>query len=523
MSAAVLPLHSSDSTPAQPTVNFATAHFAFRQLHTWLTSDEANRSSEADVEEQVHSRGREVLRLLLQAHLAQRGTGEVGPALRVLPRDNATDSASPDGQALAATPAAAVRHGEKRLHERTLHTILGEVAVARTAYAAAGQASVHPLDEQLQLPQRSFSYPLQERLVRHAVQGPFDEAVTDVARDTGVRLSKRSAEQVVQEAAVDFQAFYPQHPVSDAAPGGPLVVTGIDCKGVPMIKPEQTLRKPRRSKGDKKHKKRMATVATVRTQQVRVRTPEEVVESLFRTTPKEEQPRTRRKAPLPKEHKRVWADLLQSKDEVIAEVVQEVRRVDPTGGKTHVALCDGERALQKRILPALRAVVPTVLLILDLLHVVEKLWRAGHCFYPEGSEEATAWVRKQTSRVLKGGVSQVIKGMRQSATKRGLKGPKRATVDRIAKYLRRNRAYMKYDEYLRQGLPIASGCVEGACKNLIKDRLERSGMRWSLAGAEAMIRLRSLYLSGDLDDYWDFHLEQDHRRLYPPGRWEVVQ
>lgn len=518
MAAATFPLPHADSTTADPTVNFSSARFAFRQLETWLTSDEAHRVSEAHVEEQLEQRGRELLRLLLQAHLRQRGPGQVGPALRVF----ATPTAPPD-RASAGPPPDGVRHGEQRLHERTLHTILGEVTIARTAYVAAGQASVHPLDEQLQLPQRSFSYPLQERLVRHAVQGPFDEAVANVERDTGVRLSKRSVEQVVQEAAVDFQAFYPQQPVTDPQQSGPLVVVGIDCKGVPMIKPEQTLRKPRRGKGDKKHKKRMATVATVRTQQVRVRTPEEVVESLFRTTPKEKRPRPRRKALRPKEHKRVWANLLQSKDEVIAEVVREVQRVDPTGSKTPVALCDGERALQQRILPALRAVVPAVLLILDLLHVVEKLWRAAYCFYPEGSEEATAWVRKQTLRVLQGDVSQVIKGLRQSATKRGLKGEKRAVLDKIAKYLRRNRLYMKYDVYLRQGLPIASGCVEGACKNLIKDRLERSGMRWGLAGAEAMIRLRSLYLSGDLDDYWDFHLEQEHRRLYPSGRWEVVQ
>jgi hypothetical protein len=518
MAAATLPLPHADSTAADPTVNFSQARFAFRQLETWLTSDETTAASEAQVEEQLEQRGREVLRLLLQAHLRQRGRGDVGPALRV--GSPPTPGATP---AAAAGDTNGARHGDKRLHERTLHTTLGEVTVERTAYAAAGRASVHPLDEQLQLPERCFSYPLQERLVRHAVQGPFEETVTDVERDTGVRLSKRSAEQVVQEAAADFQAFYRQHRVTDPEQGGPLVVTGIDGKGVPMIKPEQTLRKARRGKGDKKHKKRMATVATVRTQQPRVRTPEEVVESLFRTTPKPKQPRARRKAPRPKEHKRVWANLLQSKDEVIAEVAAEVRRVDPTGCKTHVALCDGERALQKRILPALLTVVPAVLLILDLLHVVEKLWRAAHCFYPEGSAEATAWVRKQTLRVLRGEVSQVIKGLRQSATKRGVTGAKRRTLEKIAKYLRRNRPYMKYDAYLRQGLPIASGCVEGACKNLIKDRLERSGMRWSLPGAEAMIQLRSLYLSGDLDDYWDFHLEQEHRRLYPPGRWEVVE
>jgi hypothetical protein len=189
-----------------------------------------------------------------------------------------------------------------------LHTILGEVTVDRLGYAATGQTSVHPLDEQLPLPERCFSYPLPERLVRHAVQGPFDEAVANVKQDTGVDLSKRSAEQVVQEAAVDFQAFYQQQQHPAPKESGPLVVTGIDCKGVPMIKPEETLRKPHRGKGDKKHKKRMATVATVRTQQVRVRTPEEVVESLFRTTRSEKQARTRRKSPKPPEHKRVWAN-----------------------------------------------------------------------------------------------------------------------------------------------------------------------------------------------------------------------
>ena len=517
MATAVHPLAGVDSTPAEPTVNFSQARFAFRQVETWLTSDEANQASEAEVEKELEQRGRELLRLLLQAHLRQRGTGDVGPSVQVRPLPAAQALDPPT--TTEATPT--VQRRQQRLHPRTLRTTLGEVTVERTPYAAPGQTSVHPLDEQLQLPERSFSYPLQERLVRHAVQGPFDEALANVQQATGVTVSKRSAEQVVQEAAADFQAFYQQPTLAEPPPSGPIVVTGIDCKGVPMIKPEQSLRKVRRRKGDKKHKKRMATVATVRTQSARRRTPEEVTESLFRSTPKPLKPRVRRKVPVPAEHKRVWADLLSSKDEVIAQVVEEVRRVDPSGSKTHVVLCDGERALQQRILPALQKVVPAVILILDLLHALAKLWQAAYCFYPEGSDEATAWVRKQTLRLLQGKVSQVIKGMRQSASKRGLKGKKRQTLDKVAKYFRRNRPYMKYDEYLRQGLPIASGCVEGACKNLIKDRMERSGMRWSLEGAQAMIRLRSLYLSGDLDDYWDFHLEQEQRRRYPPGRWEV--
>ena len=242
-------------------------------MQTWLTSDEAASLSEDQIEDQIQERGREMLRLMLQAHIHERGSGDVGPALQVYspPTPDATPNDAED-------QSHSIRHGEKRHHDRTLRTVFGKVRVARTAYVAAGHLSVHPLDEQLQLPERSFSYPLQERLVRHAVQGPFDEAVADVERDTGVRLSKRSAEQVIQEAAIDFQAFYRQHQVMDAGKTGPIVVTGIDCKGVPMIKPEENLRKVRRGKGDKKQKKRMATVATVRTQPVRVRTPEEVVE-----------------------------------------------------------------------------------------------------------------------------------------------------------------------------------------------------------------------------------------------------
>jgi hypothetical protein len=530
MTAATLPLPQADSTTGGPTVHFSHALFTFRQLESWLTSAETAGASEAQVEEELQQRGRELMRSLLQAHIQQRGSGDVGPALRVFCGADApvgsleaSSQRTPVEAGPQTPPAEGIRHAEKRPHERTLHTIFGEVTVERTGYAATGQASVHPLDEQLHLPKRCFTYPLQERLVRFTVQGPFAEAVDNVHRETGVPLSKRSAEQIVQEAAVDFEAFYQQQQHPTPPQSGSIVATGIDCKGVPMIKPEETLRKPRRGKGDKKHKKRMATVATVRTQSPRVRTPEEVVESLFRTQPKPKQPRVRKKGAVAAEHKRVWASLTASKDDVIASVVEEVKRVDPHKNKTHVALCDGERALQRRILPALQGVVQSVTLILDLLHVVEKLWKVAHCFHAEKSDEATAWVRQATLRVLQGKSSQVVKGMRQTATRAGLKGTKRETVDKVAAYMRRNRKYMRYDEYLAQGLPIASGCVEGACKNLIKDRMERSGMRWSLEGGEAMIQLRSLYLSGDLDDYWDFHLEQEQLRLYPPARWEVVQ
>jgi hypothetical protein len=229
-------------------------------------------------------------------------------------------------------------------------------------------------------------------------------------------------------------------------------------------------------------------------------------------------PRRTEDAPAPPrpENKRVWASLLEGKNAVIQEVAEEMERRDPSASKPRVALTDGERALQIRVDRKLK-----VTLILDLMHALEKLWKAAYVFHAETSLEADLWVMDRTLRILSGHVGQVVKGLRQSITKRSLSGANRKTLEAVADYLYRNRARMRYDEYLANGWPIASGPVEGACKNPIKDRMERSGMRWTKQMAEAIVQLRAIYLSGDFDQYWQFHIEQDQRRLYPAA-WSVV-
>ena len=153
--------------------------------------------------------------------------------------------------------------------------------------------------------------------------------------------------------------------------------------------------------------------------------------------------------------------------------------------------------------------------------MLEKLWKAAYVFHAEGSLDADLWVLDRALRILFGDVGQVVKGIRQSITKRGSSGAQRKTLLAVADYLYRNRTRMRYDEYLVNGWPIASGPVEGACKNLIKDRMERSGMRWTEQMAEAIVQLRAISLSGDFDHYWQFHIEQDQRRLFPDV-WSVV-
>jgi hypothetical protein len=469
------------------------AAIEFALLQSWLASSSALQLPLHQIESQQQAKGREVQRLLLQAHLQQRGDGDVGPALYLQQQEGE------------------LAYSHRRLGARSLTTVFGTVDLVRMGYSRPGAPGIFPLDQALALPARSFSYELQRRLVKAAVQNPFLDSVQTIAELTGVSVSKRSLEQILPDASQDFDAFYRQRSHEPAT--GSILVAAVDCKGIPMVKPAGAQPTSRLAKGQKANQKRMATVAAVFTRAPWVRTPQQVVESLFRIsrpTPED--------APTPPrpENKRVWASLLKGKTAVIQEVAEEMERRDPSASKTRVALTDGERALQIRVDGKLN-----VTLILDLMHVLEKLWRAAYVFHAEGSLEAELWVLDRSLRILLGDVGQVVKGIRQSITKRGLSGAKGKTLEAVADYLYPNRIRMRYDEYLANGWPIASGPVEGACKNLIKDRMERSGMRWTEQMAEAIVQIRAVYLSGDFDSYWQFHIEQDQKRLYPVV-WSVA-
>jgi hypothetical protein len=296
-------------------------------LQSWLSSSTTLQLPLHAIEVQQSDKGREVLRLLLQAHLEQRGDGDVGPALRVQ---------SGHEQLL---------YAHRRLGTRSLTTVFGTVEVMRMGYSRPGAPSLFPLDQALSLPGRSFSYELQRRLVKAAVQNPFLASVETIAELTGVSVSKRSLEQMLPDVAQDFAAFYQQRPPDVAT--GSILVAAVDGKGIPVVKPVAPQPALRLTKGQKANKKRMATVAAVFTRVPWVRTPQQVLERLF---PTERQTRGDKAdvAPRP-ENKRVWASLVKGKSAVIDEVAAEMDRRDPAGLLTRIALTDGERALQIRV------------------------------------------------------------------------------------------------------------------------------------------------------------------------------
>jgi hypothetical protein len=262
----------------------------------------------------------------------------------------------------------------------------------------------------------------------------------------------------------------------------------------------------RLTKGEKRNRKRMAEVAAVYLVEPFVRDAEDVIRELGPV----HDVRTRRPRPT---NKRVWASVVQDAAEVIDQAFQEAKRVDPGHERRWVVVVDGNpdqiRAVRK-VAARYRA---KVTLVLDVIHVLEYLWKAAYCFHPDASREAEAWVTERLRALLTGhDPSQLAAGIRRSATRQRLSAGKRKAADSCARYLINNRRLLGYAQALRQGLPIATGVVEGACRYLVKDRMDRTGARWSLDGAEAVLRLRALRTNGDFDDYWRFHLAQEHER-----------
>lgn len=486
--------------PTTPFFNLE-ARREFTKTEEWIFSGGAMDRPEHEIEEELFQRSREMNRKMLEAHIRARGQGNVGPAVEVQDEN---------GTAV---------HAHRRVQERHESTLFGEIGIERMAYQHGGKESIRPLDEQAQLPERSFSYAVQGRIAHRVALGPFDEALDAIEDLTGLKVSKRSAEDLARDAAMDFDDFYKQRVLRPPEETACIVVGTVDGKGVPMVKEERTQPVVRMGRGEKANKKKMATVAAVYTTEPRIRTPEDVANSLFRPELKvvaiDKKSKPRRHKP---EQKRVWASLERSKDDIIQEVGKEMDVRDPKREKKHVVVTDGERALQYRVIEH----IPGILLILDLLHVLERLWTIAHIFHKEGSSEAQEWVHARALRILQGKVSQVVKGVGQSATKRGIKGDKRKIIDSALGYLYANREHMHYDRYLAEGLPIASGAVEGACKNLVKDRMERSGMRWKKPTAEAVLKLRALYLSDDFEEYWGFHVQQEQARLRGSVTWRPI-
>lgn len=487
------------STP--PAELFSTAREAFEGMIDHLESSAALAMNHAELEAYVIAEGQEVQRRLLQAHLDLRSAAE---------------------RPVRAVGADGVERTARRRSARGLMSLVGELQVHRLVYQAVGAPFLCPQDAALNLPEDSFSLGVRRRVAEDVATGSFDEVVERTRATTGAKIAKRQVEQIARRAAADFEAFYATMPMNDTADERELLlVLTFDGAGVVMrhedLRPatrkaaEQKQSEPRwppkrLSKGEKRNRKRMAQVAAVYGIESFPRTPEDILRDLRPAqdaTPKRPRPK-----PV---HKRAWASVEVDPVQVIDDAFQEALRRDPDRRRRWVVLVDGNETQLELVYRAAAKAKVELTVLLDVIHVLEYLWKASYCFHKDGTKDAEDWVHKRLLMLLSGtSPSDVAAGMARSATLQGL--DRREAVDACAAYLCKYRDLLRYDEALMAGLPIATGVIEGACRYLVRDRMDRTGARWSLHGAEAVLKLRALRTSGDWDAYWQFHGRAEHQR-----------
>ncbi|OIJ99075.1 ISKra4 family transposase [Streptomyces monashensis] len=494
--------------PADP---FARSLTAFEALTATLSGSVARAWTHAELEDHLEAVGRDLLRQLLQDHLDQRARMEE-MQLRA------------GAEAVVVGPEGRVRPWREAGHGRLLATVFGLVRVTRIAHRGPGLGNVHPADAALSLPAGRHSAGLRRLAVREAVRGSFDQAHDAIERRCGNVLGKRRLEELVVAAAVDVDTFYRTRIPIPCSREMPLVIQ-VDGKGV-VMRPE-ALREPTRraaakaatahrgrlAPGEKPNRKRMATVACVFDTRPAPRRPHDVIH------PPGGRSGERPARPGPRaENKWCTASLVRSPEQVIADAFDQAEARDPQRLRPWVVLVDGARHQLDLIeaVTARRGV--TVRVLLDFVHVAEYTWAAAHAFHKPGSTEAEAWAAEHLTMILAGHADDAVHAMTAQAEREQLPAARREAVTACYRYLTGHLDQLHYDTALANGWPIATGAVEGACRHLIADRLDITGARWGLAGAEAVLRLRTVVANGDLDPYWHHHRVREHDRLYPRSR-----
>jgi hypothetical protein len=424
---------------------------------------------------------------------------------------------------------------EVRARTRHLETDFGRMVVRRHGLKLVGETEARfPIDQHLSLPPEIYALSLREEIADAAVEASFARSVERIDRATAGHVPKRQAEQQVVRAAADFEAFYATRtpPANDTLSGKALQVMSSDCKGVTMrpealrdatrkaaeaANAETTRGDPMAERKARRSDKRMAVVTAVWQQEPHVRSAQNVLDRLRRDPEgRKRRPRSD-KAPRP-QNKRVAASLAKSLAEGVAEMFNEAQRRNPNGSRRTVVLLDGDEKQIEYVEAEARKREMSITIVLDLIHVIHYLWIIALLLCAGVHKEADAWVGHILVQVLTRHPLDVVATIRQTATNRRLSTADRKALDAAVEYLNKNSLYIHYAHFLADGLPIATGVIEGACRYLVQDRMGITGARWGLAVAEAVLKLRAVRTSGDWDDYWRFHLQREHERNYPTAK-----
>jgi hypothetical protein len=368
------------------------------------------------------------------------------------------------------------------------------------------------------------------------VENPYQQVNHVLSRLLGLEQAVARLEQMTHTLAAAVDDFRSTQPPTPMAAAAQVLVLSGDGKGVPIRKPATAppIQAHDHQRGPKPERKKMALVGAVYHIEPYRRTPHQVMEALFHDPAAAVPVRATAHRPAP-QHKRLRASLNRQEgttavcasDAIFPWRVPEAQQRDPEQQCPWVVVMDGQPALWEAVNQVLGD-TPRVE-ILDLLHATGYLWEAVHLFQPAGSHRALQLMKLLVLGLLSGVGAALIPWLIPQTESIGLTAPHRERLNQMSQYFYHHHARLHYDQYWAAGYPIASGVIEGACRHGINDRLERTGMHWTVPGAQALLQLRCVALNGDWEAFMKYYIDQESTRLYPsahrvePAEWPLLK
>lgn len=407
---------------------------------------------------------------------------------------------------------AGVVYSRKICKPVSLLTVFGMVMVDRWLYYASGYSGYSVTEAKANMPDRQASYFVQRLIGRVSIRDTYKECVSLLGELFGLSLSTHTAEEIVKDLSVDYATFAEKVDVPSPSSSETIQVVSFDGKGVPIVKEKVKKRAARLKKGKKRNRKKEAMVGLEYVMEPRFRDPELLARALVMPEELSETERQILHSDRPAQNIYYQASLEAGKEGIMKEISARARKRLEVSNRPLKQACVIDGALSLSRLASKE--FPDAEIILDIVHVSERFWKVAYLFHKEGSSEAKSMAYELTLRTLQGKIGYVIGGLKQRLKKGKLSKHKQKGLKAVLTYLENHRRQMHYDRYLKAGFPIATGVVESACGHLVKDRMEKAGARWSITGAEAMLRLRSIYATKNWDHYLSFHQSQEYQRLY---------
>ena len=406
-------------------------------------------------------------------------------------------------------------------------SIFGKLYIKRTGYYdKAKQRYYFPIDKQLNFPPSTYSYFLTDLLLSRSTETDYRESVNLFTEIFDVDLSQAVPQRLCEDVSPSVKPYYDQADAPNLESEGSHLVLSADGKGVPIRKSEQQgdahtseTPKARRAKGEKPGIKKEATVTANYSFNPALRSSEEIVSALLREykdADDDQQNQETNEIPRVALNKHYRASLA-GKDHAIGNAIEQLIKRDPDGNKPIIVLIDGAPSLEKsidRMVKKYDLENHVDATILDIIHACEYIWEAGTAIHGEKSPKRRQWVRAKLLDLLDGKVGYVIGALKQIKKKRTLSKSKLETLNKVIRYFTNHKHMMQYDVYLAKGYPIGTGVVESACGSLVKNRMERNGMRWSMTGAQAMLDIRAVKKNTDWKNFMEIYINEQKNKLY---------